>query len=111
VGLHARAGSYFRPPGQMAPDPPVTGDYCGLRREGSIPVPLPPPASLQPPVLCAKMLGIEPSISSDFCFGFRTSKRQSPPFYSEWLNSLQSSGLRVFGTVLEIRVFRAADEF
>ena len=27
------------------------------------------------------------------------------PFFSEWLNSLQSSGLRGFGTVFEIRVF------
>jgi hypothetical protein len=33
------------------------------------------------------------------------------PFFSEWLNSLQTSGLRGFRTVLEIRVFRAAYEF
>jgi hypothetical protein len=33
------------------------------------------------------------------------------PFCSEWLNSLQSFGLRGFRTVLEIRVIRAAYEF
>jgi hypothetical protein len=32
-------------------------------------------------------------------------------FFSEWLDSLPISGLRGFGTVLEIRVFRAAYEF
>jgi len=33
------------------------------------------------------------------------------PFFSEWRNSLQSSGRGGFGTVLEIHVFRAAYEF
>jgi hypothetical protein len=32
-------------------------------------------------------------------------------FFSEWHISLRSSGLREFGTVLEIRVFRDVYEF
>ena len=35
-------------------------DYCGLRGEGSIPVPLPPPAWPQSSVLCATLLAISP---------------------------------------------------
>ena len=32
-------------------------------------------------------------------------------FFSEWLIPLRGSGLREFGTVLEIRVFRDVYEF
>jgi hypothetical protein len=32
-------------------------------------------------------------------------------FFSEWLISLRGSGLRKFGTVLEIRVFQDVYEF
>jgi len=85
--------------------------YDGARGEASIPVPLPPPASPRSHVLCAKVLATKSSICSDLRFGFRTSKRQSPPiilrmaqFSPElWtprirygsLNSSVSSGLRI----------------
>jgi hypothetical protein len=42
-------------------------------------IPPSPPAWPKQGILCAKMQAIEPNISSNFRFGFRTSKRQSPP--------------------------------
>jgi hypothetical protein len=62
-------------------DRPNPIGYCGARGEGSTPVPLPPPPSPQPQVLCAKVLAIEPSVSNDFRYGFRTSKPRSSPVH------------------------------
>ena len=46
---------------------------------------------------------------SDLGSGYLNGRTRS--FFSEWLNSLQSSGLHGFDTVLEIRVFRWGYEF
>jgi hypothetical protein len=52
-------------------------DYSGRRGEGSIPVPLPPPAWPKPCILRAHLLAIKPSSSSDFSSWPRTRDRQS----------------------------------
>jgi hypothetical protein len=72
----------LRPPCQMAPDPPGYPDYCGLRGEGSIPVPLPPPASRRSYVLGAVSLAIGPSSRSHFLFELRTAAKAESVHYS-----------------------------
>ena len=55
----------------------VTFFHVGLRGEGSIPVPLPPPAWPKPCILCANLLAIWPNSSSDFSCELRTYNGQS----------------------------------
>jgi hypothetical protein len=85
-------------------------EYAGLRGEGSTPVPLPPPAWPQPLILWARLSATGPILAaiSDLSSGLLIGKVGS--FFSEWLISLRSCVLREFGTVLEIRVLRAAYE-
>jgi hypothetical protein len=52
-------------------------DYSGLRGEGSIPVPLPPPYWPRPRILWMNSRAIEPCNSSDFSFELRTPDRES----------------------------------
>ena len=52
-------------------------DYSGIRGEGSISVPLPPPTRLKPCILCPNQLAIKPNSSSVFSIERRTSYRQS----------------------------------
>src|ERR1700716_1549566 len=54
-------------------------EYSGLRGEGSIPVPLPPPAWPKPCILRLNLLAIKPSTSSDFSSDLRTPDRQGRP--------------------------------
>jgi hypothetical protein len=102
------ADGLFRRTSQVRLNPP---GYSGLRGEGSIPVPLPPPAWPKPSILCARMLVIKPSTSSDSDSSFGLLIGRVRPFFSEWLVSLQSSRLCGFGTVLEFRAFRDVYEF
>src|SRR5258706_2793905 len=51
--------------------------YSGLRGEGSIPVPLPPPAWAGSCILRVSLLAFKPSSSNDFSFELRTPNRQS----------------------------------
>jgi hypothetical protein len=95
----------------------ATGDRFGLQcmvgqtAVSSVRIPIAPPAWPQPSILCTRLLAISPVLAaiSDLNSG--------PPidgvgsFFSEWLISLRGSGLRKFGTVLEIRVFQDVYEF
>jgi hypothetical protein len=54
----------------------IAGNYAGLRREGWIPVPLPPPAWPGPHILCANLFAIKLSNSSNFSTEVRTSSRR-----------------------------------
>jgi hypothetical protein len=58
---------------------PGTVHRAGVRREGSIPVPLPPPACPRPANLRMNSRANKPIISSDFSFELRTPDRQSGP--------------------------------
>src|SRR4030088_363593 len=53
--------------------------YSGLRGEGSIPVPLPPPARLKACILCPNLLAIKPNSSTDFSSELWTPDWQSRP--------------------------------
>ena len=83
----------------MAAERWITPDQDGLRGEGSIPVSLPPPdwpnAGYSPGELAGKS------------FELRPPDRQSWPILLQKARYLRSSGLRPFGTVLEIRTFGA----
>jgi hypothetical protein len=65
----------------------------------------------QPRVLCVEMLAISPVFAAISDLDSGPLNGGARPFFSEWLNSLPSSGLRGFGTVLEIPTFRRAYEF
>jgi hypothetical protein len=72
-------------------------EYAGLRGEGLIPVPLPPPACPRPRILRVNSRAIRPRNSSDFSFELRRPDRQLPaycspkaPFLSEALDSIHS---------------------
>src|SRR4030081_3422369 len=52
-------------------------EYSDLRGEGSIPVPLPPPAWPKLCILRVNLLAFKPSSSSDFSSELRTPNRQS----------------------------------
>jgi len=56
--------------------------YSGLRGEGSIPVPLPPPASPRPGILQVSSLAIQPTNSSYFSIELWTPKPAVPAYYS-----------------------------
>jgi hypothetical protein len=56
-----------------------TPDYRGLRGEGSIPVPLPPPPCPRLGILRVNSWAINPSNSSYFSFDLRTPERRSRP--------------------------------
>src|ERR1700704_5316771 len=54
-------------------------EYSGLRGEGSIPVPLPPPACPRAEYSPVNSRAIKPSNSTDFSIELRTPDRQSRP--------------------------------
>jgi hypothetical protein len=82
-------------------------------RRTSVPpvrIPLPPPAWPQSSVLCATLLAISPILAAIFDLRSGRLYAEVSSFFSKWPISLWSSGLRGFGTVLQIRVFREAYE-
>ena len=86
-------------------------EYSGLRGEGSIPVPLPPPPR-RGRIFSAKLLSDLSPIAaaiSHLNSGLLLGSERS--LFSERPISLQSSGLRRFGTVFEIPTFRRTSEF
>jgi hypothetical protein len=61
----AGSGRVVKPRGQKgAPIRLSTPDSCQLRGEGSIPVPLPPPAWPEPSILCTRLLAISPVLGA-----------------------------------------------
>ena len=90
---------------------PTPWAYDGVPGEGSIPVPLPPPACPRPCILRANFLAISPvtaaisHLSSGLLIG------RVGLLFSERPVSLRSSGLHRFGTVLEIRTSRITYDF
>jgi hypothetical protein len=74
-------GAQWRPwplfPETRSASLPELAGIAGLRGEGWIPVPLPPPAWPKPCILCANLLAIWPRSSSDFSLELRTYNRQS----------------------------------
>jgi hypothetical protein len=88
-----------------------TRHYPGLRGEGWIPVPLPPPARATLCFLRMNSRAIKPSNGGDISYELRTPVPQSGPLFSERPVSLRSYGLHPFGTVLEIRTLGATYEF
>jgi hypothetical protein len=88
----------------------ISLDCAGLPGEGSIPVPFPPPPR-RGRIFSAKVAErFKPNSGSDFSFELRTPSRQGALVFSERPIYLRSSGLRGFGTVLEIPTFRRAYE-
>jgi hypothetical protein len=82
--------------------------HAGQMTVPAVRIPFAPPAWPQPAVLRTKLLAISPILAaiSDLSSGLLMGRAGA--FFSEWLISLRSSGLRQFGTVLEIRMFRDA---
>jgi hypothetical protein len=89
----------------------IAWNYAGLRREGSNPVPLPPPAWPKVCILRVNLWQLSPIAAaiSHLSSGLLIGRARS--LFSDRPISLQSSGLRRFGTVLEIRMFRETYEF
>jgi hypothetical protein len=85
-------------------------EYPGLRGEGSNPDPLPPAPSSKPHILRGSLWAIKPIAAaiSHFSSGLLLARARS--LFSERPNFLRSSGLRGFGTVLEIPTFQRAYE-
>ena len=82
-----------------------TPDYRGLRGEGSIPVPLPPPDCRRPRILRVNSGAIKPVTAAISHLSFGLPIGRVGLLFSERSVSLRSSGLHPFGTVLEIRTF------
>jgi len=80
----ARKASVPPPIGASAGERLTTVLLDGLRGEVSNPVPLPPPASRPPPVLCAKSWQLRPTLAAISNLGFGLPKGRSGPFFSEW---------------------------